>query len=456
MRVLTTVKRKFYLKLISLNISEVFVSLLLVANIFLLFTSIIAESYYNLVTVGSGFDGWCDKNIYGIGVHCFSDYTLTELIVNESNPWQTELISPQNYPAAALVIAYFFSRIGMLAGNPQVGLILYLLSMAFCLMLPGIWATKGKKTYLKILIIAITGLTTVPAIMALDRGNSIGFVAPALLLLVIGTERKKTSLIVLAIALASFVKPQFALLILVPLCLNMWRAFAYSLVGVTLVQILPFLLWPLQFPQTIKQALDNAFAYGGKPDFSTFFPMNSSISSSLFELSALGNASLYKTDLPKYIQQNPTMIAVFVFAIFLIWSFLLKKTMPEVFIGIYSVAFVSTFATVSWSYYLVFAIPVAALFIRDPLISFTEMDDKLSGIGERKTDSPGIYKFSMLFIVIALTLTLSKVIVPNVTPNSDPYPYNTVELSTSFWVLGAFLTLLLYSFAAARNKYRKK
>lgn len=442
--------------MISINIAETLLAMLLIANIFLLFTSVIAESYYNLITVGTGFDGWCDKNIYGIGVHCFSDYTLTELIVNEENPWQSEYISPQNYPAAALLISLLFSNIGKLLANPQIGLILYLLTMAICLILPGVWASKGKKTYLKFLIIGMTGIASVPAIMALDRGNSVGFVAPALLMLLVGKEQNKNKLIILSIVLAALVKPQFALLLVLPIFWRLWKVFAYSLIGILATQLLPFFFWPSNFPQTIFEAVVNATSYGGKPDFNTFFPMNSSIASSLFELSSFGNPANYGESIPIFIQQNPSTVSIIVFGCFLVWSFLLRRYFPSILVGIYTIAFVSTFTTVSWSYYLLFSIPIAAIVIRDPRILLSNLTSSFQGVGERVERLTGAYKMSMLLLVIALTFTLSKIIIPNITPNSDPYPFNTVELSTSIWVLGAYISLIIFTVSALQSIVRDR
>lgn len=436
------------------SISESLLGFVIFLDLILLFSSIIAESYYNLVTVGTGFDGWCDKNVFGIGVHCFSDYTLTDLIVNEQNPWNSQYISPQNYPAAALLITLLFSKLGTALSSPQIGLVLYLISMSLCLLLPSIWATKGKKPYLKLLVVSVTGIASVPAIMALDRGNSVGFVVPALLLILIGIENRNTTYFVTGIMVASIVKPQFAFLLILPFVLARWKVLYISLMGVIVVQIVPFVLWPSNFPATIQQAVQNTLSYGGLPDFKTHFPTNVSVASSLFELTSLANPSNYENEIPQFIQQHPSQITFVIVVIFYLWSFIVRKYLPTIFVSIYTFVFASTLATVSWSYYLVFAIPVAALILRDPANSEIGNKSSFQGVADRISNHPVAYKLSFLFLLPAVSFTLSKFIIPNYTPNSDPYPFSSVELSTSLWIISGFSTLIIYTLVKIRTPRR--
>jgi hypothetical protein len=431
-------------KALELPKAELFLSLLVFLNIFLIFSSVIAESYYNLVSVGSGFDGWCDKNVLGVGVHCFSDFTLPAMIVAEPNPWDSQYVEGQNYPAAALLIPGFFVIVGKILGNPQFGLVAYLIAMIIALALPALWATKNRPLSFKLIFIASAGVLSVPAVMALDRGNSVGFVVPALLLFLIAVERKDPKLTAISIVIATIVKPQFFLLILLPLLLGQKKATVLAGSGVVFSQVISFLFWPNSFPQTIATAIRNTLSYGGTPDLSSRYPTNGSIISGIYEATVF----LGLADVARFIQFNQLEITGSALFVLFMWVFLTRKKTPTIILAIFTIFAASTFVPVSWGYYLIFAIPVAAVIIRDPA-STPSTKTIFQGIGERREFERGIARVAFFALIVACSFTLSKVMIPNITPTIDPYPLNSGELSAFFWIIA--LTLFLAAFRHKRT-----
>lgn len=420
--------------------SEIFLTLLFLLNVFLVLSSVIAESYYNLVSVGSGFDGWCDKNILGVGVHCFSDFTLPAMIVAEPNPWNSQYVNGQNYPAAALLVPGAFVLVGKILGNPQFGLVSYIISMIICLALPAIWATKNRELSFRVVFVASAGALSVPAIMAIDRGNSVGFVVPVLLLFLVSIERKNDALIALSIVVATIVKPQFFILILLPLALGRFKATVYAAVGVLLSQFLAFLFWPRDFPFTIGSAIKNTLSYGGTPELDSRYPTNGSIVSGIYEAAS----SLGLANLAGQIQLNQTAITLSLVAIFFAWVHLTRKKTPVIIPAVFSIFFASTFVPVSWGYYLVFAIPVAAVLLRDPACVQIK-ETHFQGIGERLVFRGNLPRTALLALIVSCSLTLSKIVIPNVTPTKDPYPLNTGELPSFLWLVTLVLFIFTFS-----------
>lgn len=423
-------------KFFKLPSSEIFLTVLTVINIFLLVGMIVAESYYNLVTVGTGFDGWCDKTVQGVGVHCFSDYTLTALIVGEENPWKSSYIDNMNYPAASLLITFFFVKLGNLFGSAQLGLVTYLGTMVICTIIPSIWAVKGKPLFLKLLVGSATGLLTVPSIMALDRGNSIGFVVPALLMYLVGIDRKNVSLTIFGIVLATVIKPQFILLLFIPLIQKNWKVSTRSFVYASIIQLISFLFWPKDFPRSLIDATQNLFAYASSADLTRTFPTNVSLVSGIYEILTI----LRLDELAKVIQDFQSEIsAIALITIFLLVAITSRK-IPIILQTIIVIWVASVFVPVTWSYYMVFALPVAAVLLRDPLIQKINSNNFI-GIGERDYFSSRATKFGLYALLIAETLSLSKIIIPNVASSPDPYPLNSGELTSFMWLLATVAIL---------------
>lgn len=436
--------KKIKSDLSQLKYSEFLLTITIALNIILVASAIIATSYYGLTVIGTGWDGWCDTKFTGVGTHCFGDYATMPLIGVTENPWISEYVVPWNYPAAAMLFTYVFVRVGILLQNPQSGLILYLVFLALALAAPAIWASRGKKFFLKLVAMSIVGITSIPALTTLDRGNHVGFVVPALLLFIIGMDRKSDLVTITGIVIAAMVKPQFALILLAPIILLRWKIVTWSIIGIAVTQFVPFLLWPKDFPTTIFQALSNMLAYGGVPNLSDTFPTNSSIISSIYELFALILPDDSTNQLLKYVQANQMSITIYVILIFALWAFFLRKSFPPILIAIYFCAIASTAVPVSWSYYLVFVIPVAAVILRDPS-KRVEENFNFQGFLDRKEYSSPIIQVSSVVLVLTVAITLSKIVIPNIEMTMGYYPVNSGELTTVFWIFSGYISLICWT-----------
>lgn len=432
----------------SINFSETLIGITVILNILLVVCAIIATSYFGLIVIGTGFDGWCDLKLYGAGEHCFSDYWSTKHFLEKANPWFGE---PWNYPAAAMLTTFFSSILGKLTENPQLGMWIYLTLMAISISVPAFWAGRGKPVYMRLIVIGLFGITSIPALMALDRGNSIGFAVPGLLMFLIGISKNNNLITAAGILIATTTKPQYVLLAFALVVLWRWKAFLITFVAVGLTQVCSFLFWPSAFPGSILLSISNTTNYGVNPDLAFDYPIsNSSISSSLFELFTFWEDDASTSLFGKMFQNNQSIVPIAITLVFLIWSFALRKSLPPELIAIYLSAFASTWVSLSWAYYFVFAIPIAAIILRDP-----KRDLKLpgwQGVGNRSEINTTAKRLSILLLTLVTSLTLSKIIVPFITRPPGPYPLNSSQITTSFWVISALVTLITWSIVRKDSK----
>jgi hypothetical protein len=162
-------------------------------------------------------DGWCDPQTQGFGNHCFGDYQLPLSNVQSGGYWETNA-----YPPIGLT-PFFFSGWLLTFLAPQVVLSLYLFFLFASLIAPAVYVvvkgTLGDLTWATLLVL---GAAAHPVIMTLDRGNSGGFVVPALLIFAFSLNGS-SYVPSFAVAFAAAWRPQYVLLALVFVALRQYR-----------------------------------------------------------------------------------------------------------------------------------------------------------------------------------------------------------------------------------------
>lgn len=303
-----------------------------------------------------------------IGHHCFGDALTPIFSAMQSDPWSG--IAPTNYPASGLAIFWIFGHIRQWFGSQFSGG-LYISLLAAAVVSPAIWAARASKGLEKIVAFLVCGAAAIPGWMALDRGNSIGFEVPILLGYLLALRRGKWTTVAIMVVLATCVKPQFALLGVALLAHRKWKMSLLTGVGVAITNILPYLLWPEEFPRTVARSIRALFGYGylvdGKLAVAVPGRYNVSFVKGLFlvpdALSANKTGGLLPVD---YLSSARLYVGIGLLLVLLLCLLVLGRRIPPLIMGIalLAVASLSTSATVN--YYLVFAIPVAALIVRDP------------------------------------------------------------------------------------------
>lgn len=309
-----------------------------------------------------------------VGGHCFSDYLLAKTFAMQSNPW-IPLGPPtrfgNNYPPASMLPHFIFGHLGQLFGQPRLGLTAYLVALTAAVLSPAIWAASSARGLTRRMLFVSIGAVATPVWMTVDRGNSTGFVVPIMLVYLIALSRKKWKLVTIMVVLAALVKPQFALMGVALLAARQWRLSALAATSGVFASFLAYLLWPHNFPATIVQSMRGILGYWDSATPSIYSnPMNrynASFVKGIFlipdALKAQGNNGVAPQD---YLGEARTLIGFAIPAIIVIGLLVLGKRIPPLMVGLVLLPTAALFPIETVRYYLVFALPIAALIIRDP------------------------------------------------------------------------------------------
>ena len=200
-----------------------------------------------------------------VGQHCFADYSSQVGAAMRSNPWAHVGPSsmPQNpYPAAAMAPFLLFGLLGKWLESSHLVLLVYLFAMIAAVLTPAVWAARGARGLERVMVFVACGAVAIPAWAAVDRGNSVGFLAPIALFFLVALRRQQWGLVTIMVVLATLLKPQFAVLIVALFAARQWRMGGIGIAGIAIPNIAAYLLWPQDFPETIVQSIHNARGYG--------------------------------------------------------------------------------------------------------------------------------------------------------------------------------------------------
>jgi hypothetical protein len=410
-------------------------------------TSFVLIQYYSVDVLSSltyvPEDCWLDWGM-NIGRHCFADYAFPANATLQPNPWTHTLPPGWNdnaYPAAGMVPLMIFAHLGAWLGAPRLGLLGYLSALTLAVLSPAFWAARGARGLERIVVFVACGALAIPAWMDVDRGNTTGFVVPIALVFLVALCRRRWGLVAVMAVLAALVKPQFAVLGVALFAARQWRLGGITVAGVVVSNLAAYLLWPRDFPGTIVQSIRYALAYGN------FFAMVSDQNVSF------GKGVLFLPDeinrrvlgyVPYDLLTAPRSLFGFgVLVLVVVAVVALGCRVPPVMVGIVLLASASLFPSLVYRYYLVFALPIAALVLRDP-------DGPTgSGIFDRLGD-----RRRAVGVCVSLATALSIAYVPLAMPYEEPIAGQTGDLrgggqSTHVVDTTVLLTPLLWLIACA-------
>lgn len=296
-------------------------------------------------------DGWCDTSVgQGIGAHCFGDYSLTARIASESNPWSNSLTGSFNYPAGGLIIFRALFTLEELLGIQNFGLFVFLILTIISLALPSILLGAKTPFVLKTLL-AVGSITSLPGLLIIDRGNSVGIAFAFLTLFVFFYSQKKDSKAIVFLVLASLIKPQFAIFFLIFFFRRQWKYALLSLTSIATSQIAAFALWPSAFPDSLRQSISAVVGYSSNWDFSNPTLPNYSIGRGLNLL-----LTMFQVEAQNYIQ----IIVIVVLSLLSVVLFAYSQRMTTLTLLVYLGTVAAFGINISWGYYAV--IPIIYLF----------------------------------------------------------------------------------------------
>lgn len=391
-------------------------------------------------------DGWCVPATQGIGVHCFGDYADMQ-IRGTVAPW-ARVSGPNAHPPLSIFIQDTFGRIGSFAGSHRVGLALWLLAMACCVLLPVLWATRPLPAHSRAVVILLFGVATTPFLAALDRGNSAPLVLPALLWFGISMSRGRNTSAMWAIVLASLVRPQMLVLALLFLfrkdLLNLLRTLGLGLLGI----LLGFALYPGDRITNLTEWIVNMLQYGGYRTPLMPFPQSlgsgrsAAFIGELVWTRILGNQPqatrrVFRADTPPlstlldFVEHHRAAIALgaAVLALGLLIVFFVRGRRVTNFALVVAGCVVPVvLPTVSFMYYLILLLIPVAVLVRDPQGNVAFFESAPQWL-ERAAQSA---------FVIAMTVSL----VPTALPLNWLIPVPTYRAANLFMALVGPLWLL--------------
>jgi hypothetical protein len=240
----------------------------------------------------------------------------------------------------------------------------YLLALTIAVLAPAVWAARGARGLERVVVFVALGAAAIPAWAVIDRGNSVGFVAPVGLVFLVALCRQRWGLVAVMVVLAALIKPQFAILAVALLAARQWRLGGIALGGAVVANLAAYLLWPRDFPQTIVQSIHNVIHHGS-PNLRVALNNSSFGKGLLFipDTIAMRNSG----NVPGgYLDGPRSLIGYVVLVVVVVCVLVLGRRIPPVMAGIALLATASLFPDLSYRYYLVFVLPVAALVARDP------------------------------------------------------------------------------------------
>ena len=375
------------------------------------------------------FANWAMK----VGRHCFNDYGMFALVGVLPNPWVPYGTA---YPAGGLVPIMIFAGPAAWLHAPRLGLFGYLFALTIAVLTPAVWAARGAQGLERVVVFVALGALAVPAWVVFDRGNSVGFLAPIGLVFLVALCRRRWGLVAIMVVLAALVKPQFAVLAVALFAARQWRMGGITVAGVVISNLAAYLLWPRDFPETIAQSVHNAH------DYASSFPMLVGMNNVSF-----ANGVLLIPDhimrlthgyVPSGFLAGPRSLIGNVVLVVVVGSVLaLGRRVPPVLVGIALLATSSLFLAMTGRYYLVFALPVAALVARDP------DGHRGSGIFDRLASLAGGRRAVGICVSMAAALTIAQIALPGGPAEVESGTPLTVLAST------AILTPILWLVACA-------
>ena len=289
------------------------------------------------------------------------------------------------YPAAAMAPFMILGLFSKWLDAPRLAMFVYLFALTIAVLTPALWAARGARGLERIVVFVACGAAAIPAWTAVDRGNSVGFLAPIALVFFVALCRQRWGLVAIMVVLAALLKPQFAVLAVALFAARQWRFGGIAIVGVVISNILAYLLWPGDFPESIMKSVQNVLGYGSSTGGQMGYA-NISFGKGLM-LIPDGIQAHYSGVVPPDFLAGPRSLVGYCILLLVVAAVLvLGRRIPPVMVGIVLLAAASLSPAVSYRYYLVFVLPIAALVVRDPdggpgLGIFDRLGDRRRAVG---------------------------------------------------------------------------
>ena len=354
---------------------------------------LILGSYYNQpitqslsfkVQDAEKFDGKFDT---GLGLHSFGDFQELRYALPTADYPDFWTNSNAAYTPSALIPNLIAKQIQEIFGI-EISLYTFLLALLTSLAIPGLYAVrKISDQSFKVTAFVLLTVFAQPFITTFDRGNSLGFVVPLLMIFTMGYFYDKNWIAVIGLVGAFVSRPQYALLGIALLIAKDLKRSTYAIASGAIIFFSSFLFMPGDYSDSYLAWLRNLRNYANYGSGSSF-PANLSLSTAfdgIFENFNYRNLAV-------------GIVAV-TLAIFL--KFNCEGSRGRLLIATLSMT--CLIPKVSFGYYSVFVLVIAAMIFTEP--KFLEPPSSLNHDAntQRQIKSRTAYNY-LLITVVAISL----------------------------------------------------
>ena len=344
-------------------------------------------------------DGQCDPDTQGVGVHCFGDYQYVQRQLSPSaGAYYQE--NPNNiYTPTGLIPNLIAKTIDKNFG-PRVALFIYLFLLAIAISIPAIYfSLRPSRSKRFGPIFAFLTVFAQPFISTLDRGSSVGFALPFLMLFAIKITHSPSLLATFAIVGAAAIRPQFALLAIGLLAFGQIRHFLITVFVFLLMTAASFILWPGSSQTNIAIWFRNITSYssGAKTDVADKYPVNLSMRSVVDHIDTLFNNTV-----SNWIQINYFAISIAILIAIVGVLFACRSTNTKSEVIIVSMSLPCLIPETSFVYYSLFTVVLGTLiFTNSSFLERTETE-----ILGTTSKSKHFYQW---FVISAIAISLAPI-----------------------------------------------
>jgi len=298
----------------------------------------------------------CQITKHGFGQHCFSDFILPMDFINEPNLWSKGYYSPTGF-----IPHVISNELKDLIGHRPT-LFIYLTLLLFSLLTPALYVYKWNQSNSQSLLpFLLIGVTSVPVIFTLDRGNSVGFVVPWLLIFATKLHKNPDWVVTASIIASAAIRPQFALLAIGLIAFGQIKQFLYSVLGSIAINIMPFFIITSNPATNIKLWLNGLTGYAtdgrnGSDIPGDQYPVVLSFGKSVFNFFNI--IKFYST--AQKMLTNASTLSILCLTLSCIVVFICRKHMTPMIAVVISLILPTIIPTMAFGYYSVFVLVIAA------------------------------------------------------------------------------------------------
>jgi hypothetical protein len=397
----------------------------------------ILSSYFKFDIPGSlmyrGDDGWCRPETEGIGVHCFGDFN-ERLSPSEFDEWTVYPNNLETTPIGPFVTS--IANLVATASNPRLVLILFYFLSVGLLIYPLYSATKTWYWPNRFLAIGLFGFASYPTLVILDRLNYLIFAVPILYILFKKMLVGNIDTYLIPILLLTAIKPQFGILSLI----YFFRKKYILFIKVVCLQVITlFFLVVGAGLGDLRRIYEYVRILGGYGafiwDVTTMNPPNASFTKIIYlSISEINELLQINADLGSEINNLIfTLVGGIVMLVFLYILKLRASNLSDLEISIcLTVIGLLGFGNYVSAYYLIFVIPVVAIFLFQSQVFLDSKGSLESGINMGLDKAGGSW-------AIAIALSSTCLVLPPISngftalPNTNVLPTVGPTLATLFW-----------------------